>query len=155
MKSYFDRVSRVSILLIVFGFLFTVLGLVTDKTKPFNPVLGYQITSFSTYDLAVTMIGIGIALFTAAWIVQEYFFTPPERELRCAFPTQFGIITFLHAESENVQDIKKLITDILAAHPEADLRTYEKEIHAKIIRIDRPKPKKNNDDDYMPIGDPD
>jgi len=82
---------------------------------------------------------------------QEELVKERKRNLhRSIVMTKIGIVTFESSEPpERDKEIKNRIIEIVVNHPGANLETYEDQIGAKIIRVDR---KGNEGDDIIPIG---
>jgi hypothetical protein len=144
--------------LVILGFLFIVGATFADGSQPLKPIFGYQITSVDTFDLKVIMYLVGFCILipvvwnyrqklslheaqAAAKKQRDEFERRPE--LREIFPTKFGVITFSYRSPINPSDIKRKIAEILGANPEADLKSYETDIGATIIRFDKANPKKS------------
>jgi hypothetical protein len=51
--------------------------------------------------------------------------------------TNIGVITFLSPDPAYDDTIRKKIDAIIMVHPDADLKSYEEEIGAEILRVDR------------------
>jgi hypothetical protein len=58
------------------------------------------------------------------------------------FAFQDMIITYEIASSESSLFVDQQLTNILTAHPDANLKKYEKDLNIRIVRIDQPKRKR-------------
>jgi hypothetical protein len=76
----------------------------------------------------------------ARWREQDAAKIPPKPQH--ILPLQGAIITYECYDLARAPEIDRMIHQLIQAHPEVNLKEYEKNFGFTIVRIDQPKPKK-------------